>query len=255
MLQNSIEQVLAIDDYRPSAVVNELFSRLVEGVVQAPDQMTFTDETMRNVQRAASAAETELELYWARKIQCAEDPRAVLEQFPYTDNYAELVRREIDLVEKSGMPLVPRARLLIIGSGPLPLSALEYVRQRGLVVDHVDISTRAVVLCRSVSGLLGIQGETLLGDGQTVHLEASYDAILIAGLAGESLADKQSIIDHILPSLRNDGRLIVRSAAGARRLLYPAIEARDLTGVQLLEEYHPDDEVINSVFVYKKELS
>ena len=90
MLQNSIEQVLAIDDYRPSAVVNELFSRLVEGVVQAPDQMSFTDETMRNVQRVASAAETELELYWSRKIQCAADPRAVLGQFPYTDNYAEL---------------------------------------------------------------------------------------------------------------------------------------------------------------------
>lgn len=252
MLQNSIDKVLAIDDYRPSPVVNKYFSSLVRGVIEAPDLFKFSDETMRRVQQVASAAETELELYWARRIRCAEDPHAVVADFPYIENYAELVRREIELIERSGLTLTPGMRLLMVGSGPLPLSALEYARQRELIVDHVDISMPAVVLCCGVSELLGIPGETMFGDGRTVHLNASYDAILIAGLAGESLHDKQSIIDHILPSLGCDGRLIVRSAAGVRRLLYPGIEAHDVANVTLLEEYHPNDDVINSVFVYEK---
>ncbi|RKV91427.1 MAG: hypothetical protein D8G53_15530, partial [Candidatus Saccharimonas sp.] len=48
------------------------------------------------------------------------------------------------------------------------------------------------------------------------------------------------------------GRLIVRGAHGAKMLLYPAFAPDSLRRVQLLVEYNPDDEIINSVYVYKK---
>ena len=82
----------------------------------------------------------------------------------------------------------------------------------------------------------------------------AYDVIYVAGLAGETVEDKQQIIDNVLPSLRAGGRLLLRSARGSRGLLYPAFVARDMRGVRVLEEYHPADEVINSVFIYERSL-
>ena len=252
MLQKSIERVLALPDLRPSPAVNAAFTELVTSVVATSGHMEQSESVCEQVRHTAAAAETELELAWARRIQEADTPLEVAALFPYADNYTELVRREIECVEASGK-LLDGGRILIIGSGPLPLSAYEYVRQRSVIADHVDISARAVVLCHDVSRLLGVPGETLLGDGRTVTLSSRYDAILVAGLAGETLSDKQAIIDHIVPVLVEDGRIIVRSAKGSRALLYPAIEAAGLRNVSLLSEYHPDDDVINSVFIYKKE--
>ena len=88
--------------------------------------------------------------------------------------------------------------------------------------------------------------------GQSVALDkGQYDAIYVAGLAGETLAEKQAIVDHVRPALKPDGRLLARGAYGARTLLYPGFDAHAFEGVQLMEEYHPTDGVINSVFVYK----
>ena len=47
--------------------------------------------------------------------------------------------------------------------------------------------------------------------------------------------------------------MVIRSARGSRGLLYPAFAASEIAHVVLREEYHPTDEVINSVFVYRKE--
>ena len=94
-----------------------------------------------------------------------------------------------------------------------------------------------------------------LADGRSVDLaNLAYDVIYVAGLAGETVEDKQQIIDNVLPSLRAGCRLLLRSARGSRGLLYPAFAARDMRGVRVLEEHHPTDEVINSVFIYERSL-
>ena len=96
-------------------------------------------------------------------------------------------------------------------------------------------------------------GKFVTGLGQSVALdEGQYDVIYVAGLAGETLAEKQAIVDRVLPALKPDGRLLARGAYGARTLLYPGFDADALENVQLMEKYHPTDKVINSVFVYKQ---
>ncbi len=256
MLQTTIDQILALDDLRPSPYVNELFERLVTLIVGSPENNeVFPVALQARVRGVASASEGEMETYWAQRIIEAADPEMELARFPYTRNYALLVSREIGLVEASGRPLERDQRLLMIGSGPLPMTALEFARQRGMSVDHVDISASAIEVCRATSGRLGMRGDYIVADGRMVTLQKEYDVILVAGLAGETLEDKQAIIDRVLPSLKSDGRLLIRSASGLRSLLYPAVRARDFKNVELLSEYHPADEVINSVFIYKKELS
>lgn len=252
MLLTTIKEIESLDDLRPSPNVNSLFTQLVNEVVAEPNT-ELDDTTCRNVRRIASAAETEMELYWAQKIAASFRPTKALEGFPYIDNYQELVRREIALIEKSGLKLNDASRVLMVGTGPLPLTGFEFMAQRHVQLDHVDISLSALALCSLVGNRLGIACEHILGDGVSVALANKYDVVVIAALAGETVDHKQAIIDNILPSLKAGGRVLLRSAYGTRALLYPAIRADAFSRVTLLEEYHPNDHIINSVFIYKKE--
>lgn len=251
-LLQSVDAVLDLGSLAPSAKVNETFSRLVDDIVHANDDVMLTTQKSRQLRNASASAEGKLEEYWAKRIIASPDPICTLSQFPYIDNYYELVKREMECLRQSGLSTASIRTALVIGSGPLPLTAMQ-MQTYGTVVDHNDASSSALTLCENLLGVLRIAGDHLLGMGETVALEKQYDLILIAALAGETQVSKQAIIDNVLPYLVENGRLLVRSAKGARGLLYPELDASAFRGVTLLHEYHPNDHVINSVLVYGKE--
>lgn len=253
-MNECIERVLSLPQLTPSEEVNAAFTELVEKVVAHGKEPLLCDEDIRRqVQRRCAVAEGELEQYWSRRITGADNPWAELGAFPYHENYEELTRREIGLLGRTGLQLCSSSEVAMIGSGPLPLTGWWLHQSTGARITHVDASDKAIELSRGLAAALDWPGEFVTGLGQSVVLdEGWYDAIYVAGLAGETLAEKQAIVDHVLPALKPDGRLIARGAYGARTLLYPGFDADALEGVQLMEEYHPTDEVINSVFVYKQ---
>ena len=244
-----------LHEFAPSPDVNAAFSGLVAAAVQAtalPDWCN--DEVCREVQRRCSLSESEMEMYWSRRITSSARPQQELETFWYIDNYRELVRREIGLMGGSGLMLSSSSRVAMIGSGPLPLTAWCLWCQTGAMVDLVDVAPAALVQSRELARAIAWPvGECLLADGATVTLlDNAYEVVYVAGLAGDSVEAKQQIIDNMLPALRPSGRIIVRGAHGAKTLLYPAFDPNSLRRVQLLVEYNPDDDIINSVYVYKK---
>ena len=244
-----------LHEFAPSPDVNAAFSSLVASVVQATALPTWcNDEVCREVQRRCSLSESEMEMYWSRRITGSARPQQELETFWYIDNYRELVRREIGLMGGSGLMLSNSSRVAMIGSGPLPLTAWCLWHQTGAAVDLVDVAPVALTQSRELARAIAWPvGECLLADGAAVALpDSAYDVMYVAGLAGDSVEAKQQIIDNILPALRPGGRIIVRGAHGAKTLLYPAFDPNSLRRVQLLVEYNPDDDIINSVYVYKK---
>lgn len=254
MMQTAMKNVLALKVLTPNPFVNETMSQLVEAVIEneSIDMTTLQPDMVLKVRRMSADAETEMEKYWAHRIIHAQNPFDELKAFPYQDNYTELTRRELALLHGTGLTLNATKHTLIIGSGPLPLTAYELTKQSGVIVDHVDASTEAATLGHALSDALNIASNYHIGYGQDVQLDTVYDFILIAALAGETAAQKQQIIDNVLPYLHDKGRIIIRSAKGAREILYPAIKADAFKHVTLLSEYHPDDYIINSVFVYSK---
>ncbi len=254
-IRTAIADVLLLKDLSPSPRVNSVMSELVESVVSDTKTKihTLDQATCLTVRQKSADAETEMECYWARKIIGAKYPSDELKKFPYLDNYEELTRREVALLEKSGLVLSKNSRVLIVGGGPLPLSSVELVMQTGATIDNVDISPQAAMLGSRVNKVLGYEAAIYYtAAGQDVTLCKKYDAILVAALAGDSIQSKQEILNNILPALKDQGRIVFRSARGNRALLYPAIDAAALHGLRLLQEYHPDDYVINSVFIYER---
>ena len=244
-----------LHEFAPSPDVNAAFSGLVAAVVQAAALPSWcNEEVRREVQRRCSLSESEMEMYWSRRIASSARPQQELEKFWYIDNYRELVRREVGLLGGSGLMLSDSSRVAMIGSGPLPLTAWCLWYQTGAMVDLVDVAPAALVQSRELARAIAWPvGECLVADGAAVALpDSAYDVMYVAGLAGDSAEAKQQIIDNILPALRPGGRIIVRSARGAETLQYPAFNPNSLQRVQLLVEYNPDDDIINSVYVYKK---
>jgi len=252
-LLQSVDAVLDLDEYKPTNTVNSAFTNLVDGVVNAtPEGFNVPHHKREKLRKASSMAETEMELYWAKTIVESIDPAAALETFPYIENYRELVARELGCLTSSGMRPDSVRTALMIGSGPLPLTAL-CLSSYDVRVDHIDSSSDAMALCERITKVLDVEGDCIFGTGESAELTKQYDLILVAALAGTNQEEKQAIINNVLPHLAHDGRIIVRSAKGARELLYPALNPAGFAGVNLLHEYHPDDYVINSVLVYAKE--
>ena len=254
-IQSVIKAVINLQDLTPNPEVNATMTQLVNCVIHSPSSVLSTIEPLirLRVREMSAKAETEMEKFWATQIVESMSPSDALENFPYIDNYVELTRRELALAKKSGLELDASSRILIIGSGPLPLSGLEMHRQSGGLIDHVDISNEAVLLCKRINEVFSVASEYHCAMGQNIVLHKKYNLILIAALAGSTLEEKQLIINNVLPSLAEGGRIIIRSARGMRELLYPAIEASKLQNVNLLSEYHPEDHIINSVLIYGKE--
>ena len=254
-MNECIERVLSLPQLTPSEEVNAAFTELVETVVAHGKKPLLYDEDIRHqVQRRCAVAEGELERHWSGRITEADNPWAKLEEFPYHENYEKLTRREIGLLGRAGLQLCGcSSEVAMIGSGPLPLTGWWLHQLTGARITHVDASDEAIELSRGLATALDWPCEFMTGLGQSVALdEGRYDAIYVAGLAGETLAAKQAIVDHVLSALKPDGRLLARGAYGARTLLYPGFDADAMKGVQLIEKYHPTDGVINSVFVYKQ---
>ncbi|MFC2431651.1 MAG: nicotianamine synthase family protein, partial [Candidatus Saccharimonas sp.] len=148
----AIKTVMNLHDFTPSPDVNAAFSGLVAAAVQATKLPKWcNDEVCREVQRRCSLSESEMEMYWSRRIASSARPQQELEKFWYIDNYRELVRREVGLLGGSGLVLSNGSRMAMIGSGPLPLTAWCLWHQTGAVVDLVDVAPAALVQSRELA--------------------------------------------------------------------------------------------------------
>lgn len=228
-------------------------SKLVASVILTNEtELALTSELQRNaIRQVSSAAEYELETYWSRRITGARNAKKELTKFPYTQNYALLVNREFELLASTGLALAAHHRILIVGSGPLPLTYLELFRLTGATIDLLDSSNEAIDMSEQFCRSLDLSADHIRAKGEKVKLTHQYDAILLAALAGSTKEEKQTIVNNLLQYLKHDGRLVARSAIGTRTLLYPAIQS-PFKGLHLIAENHPDDEVINSILIYEK---
>lgn len=253
-IKNALAHVQSFDDMTPTPSFNAAVNDLIDKIITLPSEhvQLVTPTLRRTVQALVADIEGYRETEWAKRISLDENPAAMLRQFPYMENYERIISREVGLLDASGLELNKSHRMLAIGSGPLPMTALLFHKLRGVVVDQSDIDVHALELGRQVSNALDLPGNYLLGAGETLSPDRAYDVIFIAVLAGGSHAEKQAIVTNLLPYLVPNGRLLLRSSKGARSIIYPMVQPDKLTDTRLLAEAHPNDIVINSSLVFER---
>lgn len=248
-------------DLRPAPDTDAAFGELVglccfppagctEGVLA---QVAPHSDALRTL---AATGEGHMEDHWAGRIAAAPDPRAELDRFPYLGNYHDLVRLELAALTAVGLP-APR-RVVVLGSGPLPLTGLVLATGHGAQVLHVDRDRAAVAAGDAVTAALGADGRvrSLVADLDDPQLSPALadelgraDLVLVGALVGPDAATKAAITARLTTATGPGTTLLVRSAAGLRTLLYPEIVPADLPALDVLLEVHPRTDVVNSVLV------
>ncbi|MCC4597248.1 hypothetical protein NRY95_03195 [Xanthomonas campestris pv. phormiicola] len=161
------------------------------------------------LQEAYCVWETTLERNFVARL-CAGSATAISD-YRLANRLQRLVRREVSMLRSHPQ------RMLFIGSGPLPLSAIWFNRILGVHVDGVDISSAAVEQSSALIKMLGLDRSIRILHRNAVDYDVSgYDMIVIALLA----KPKQLLLDNIARTARSDCTIVCRTSFGLRSLIY-----------------------------------
>ncbi|HMQ02078.1 MAG TPA: nicotianamine synthase family protein [Candidatus Doudnabacteria bacterium] len=241
----------------PSEVVNEAFSNLVNisrenhTDVFSPEVINITSE----LHKLSAEGEYQLEKHWAQLILASPFPMLKLEEYPYFRNYELLTQLEHQSLKVLGER--PVSKVLFIGSGPLPLAAIFLAKQYGIAVTCVDRDVDACVLSEQLIKKLRLENliSIVHSDAVSVMQNKVFDAVFVAALVGTTQEEKLELINKIYNVLRPGSLLIIRTAHGNRRLLYPYLDESQIENFKVHAVIHPMNEVINTVIITEKPLT
>lgn len=252
-------------DLSPNEDTDALFKYLIRiisssnsnhnGVVESLQK----DGTLQKLIKLNCRGEIELERYWANKII---EGKNELTQFPYYGNYVLLTKFELEHMQKY-MDLDGK-RLLFVGSGALPFTAMMFKQQQpSLDVRCIDKDAEFVRLSGALLSKLGI-GYLPVSlrniadlDSDTQSMLSASNVVFIAALVGDSNSEKNRILASMHPYLNPISVVAVRSVpTDLRRLLYPKFELDDSLRIKYLAlgEYSLPKEtgVINSIAILSR---
>lgn len=167
-------------------------------------------------------AEYEMELHWAkdyvsREVITTDD----LDDFWYRQCYIDLVEEEVTAMNKVGIQPTKENKIVFVGSGPLPMTAIDMHLQTGAKIVCIDNDPEAVSLSRQMIENLGLSDNISVhqAEGDKFDCDGS-DIIFVAALATQ----KDNIISNIRTTVP-EAYVAIRSVEkGAKALLYQEIE-------------------------------
>lgn len=133
----------------------------------------------------------------------------------YGRYYKNIVGKEVELAN-----IRENDRVLCIGGGSIPSTAIEIVSQTNALVDVIDTDDRAVEKAQKLIHNLGLNDKirVYLKDGEKMDVR-DYDVIHIA----LQVTPKEKVAQHIWDNLGDGGRMIIRTPKKFLKFLYSNI--------------------------------
>jgi len=212
------------DDIEP--VYGEL-DELIRYATADSHESVLLDERVRALapanHRVRAAYERDKELIQARQLVQASDGRARLKRIIEHETYWALGEELRSAIDGS-------RRILVVGSGPLPLTALCIGSTLDVRVTCVERDTQCHDLGRLLIDLSGLDEkfESVNADILDLTEFDDYDAIVGVVLLGVSTGSDQestkaTIARHIIDQMSPGTRMVLRDPHGLGKLLYPSV--------------------------------
>jgi nicotianamine synthase len=246
------KQIVALPTLKPSPATNEAFSKLVRFCLTAkPEDITLKSVDIAKLQHLSAKAESEMEIYWAKKIITSKDPNKELLAFWYYKNYTDLV----DL-EYSHFSLLKKniANVLFVGGGPLPLTAILLSQKYELSCTVLENDKESYELGRKLVASLGLENKIIVQyiDALEYSSYAMFDVVYVASLVGTTPLSKHKIITSTHDKMKSGALLLCRSSHGVRTLLYAPVPNMTLEYLPPTTEVRPSNSIINSFVILQK---
>lgn len=207
------------------------FLKLHESIMQLEDYLcSLSPEDSSTVAVAGGLTQAELNAAYDRWATGLEDRfvrrliqgEASVSDYEFYERFNALMKRELALVSS-----VPPQRILVLGSGPFPISAVHAHLQTCLPVDCTMRDPAAIDLARQTLEKCGFSGAVrILCEGDINHHLSDYDLVIIELLAGP----KKNILRNLRKRSRPGCQILCRTSQPLKMLLSDAIQDRDVRG-------------------------
>lgn len=150
-----------------------------------------------------------LEIRYTNKILVSKSPWKTLEEFPFYENYLKLVRTEYE-----GLRLKGGDRILFLGSGPIPLTLIVFLKQHGVKSTGIEKDPVRADLSKRVLDKLGISGDISIINGNhlSLHTEDFLNPDICTGaiMIAAQAEPKKEILDYLLKVIPSGCRVSYR---------------------------------------------
>lgn len=178
---------------------------------------------LRRMRQTYEAFETRLESVFAKRLTTGEIPDCG--QYVLNERFLGLVSSEIELASIGATD-----RVLFIGSGPFPITAILLTHLSGCRVDCYESEKEYSAISNQLISSIGLDSriEVVNADDRQATY-GNYSLVLVAVLA----RPKRRILGSIWKGAVPGTRVVCRTTAGLRRLFYKE------TPLSLLRHYGP----------------
>jgi nicotianamine synthase len=156
--------------------------------------------------------------------------KELLTSYPRLQNYKATIPVELGVISIA-LGSFPSS-IAMLGSGPLPLTALsimdfaEEKGQHGMRILNIDVVPERIRSSERIFSLLsdrynGVSHQVADAGGVDLPDLSNCDAVYVASLIGNSDDDKIGVLRNTATRMRKGAVLVVRSSSGLSRLLWP----------------------------------
>jgi hypothetical protein len=151
-------------------------------------------------------------------------------------------------------PFAPK-RVLVVGAGPFPTTAISFMRAHPEAdVACVELRAEAYTLATQVARISACQDlEVIHADALTIDDFSAYDCVIVGTVVGVSAAEKRRVVSHFLGHVPPSTLLILRTAIGPGRIVYPEVDLRQLRGIDYDVLVDPPQETFTMIITDRRE--
>jgi len=219
----------------PATEQERLFAELDEllfGVDEAFTQWILDHPRFRPIRERLHEVRAEYEYHRERELARAlvsAGDQSPLEKFRSAAWYEEAHAFELEALA----PYAPK-RLLVVGAGPFPTTAISFMHAYPEAsVDCIELRAEAYTLATQVARICACEAlEVIHADALSIEDFSAYDCVLVGTIVGVNEQDKRRVVEHFLKFVPASTLLIIRTAIGPGKIVYPSVDLQQLAGIE-----------------------
>lgn len=213
-------------------------------ILQHPDFVPIRERL--HVIRAEYEYDRERDL--ARALVAAGD-ESPLAKFRSTGWYEEAHEFELQALA----PFAPE-RVLVVGAGPFPTTAISFMRAHpDARVACIEVRAEAYTLASQVARISDCENlEIIHADALSFEDFSPYDCVIVGTVVGVSAAEKRRVVDHFLEHVPASTLLILRTAIGPGRVVYPSVDLEQLADIGYRVLVDPPQETFTMIITDRR---
>lgn len=220
----------------------------MESIILSKEDLYLTNQLLNNyellkkLQNIYETFETNLEISFTKDIINRE--KIELSSYLLYKRFVKLIKNEIALAN-----IKKDDKVLFIGSGPFPITAILINKFSGCSVTCVEKNKNRSLISRQVIQSLGLSKNIRVFNGKGENMGVNSFSVAIIALLAKP---KSEILDNLLRQAMTGARIICRTSDGARQAFYEQTNPGIFSRYKIIDKIVAgENQTISSVLLIK----